>query len=548
MDENNSSSSVVAPNVSNGNSDMTLDNKTSSVIKERPLSSVERSLERGLANGATFTPSNPTRYSRSKTVGGIPSSKGKTNSRAFTLRIEQPVESVELDARSYLRDVGVIDETNATWEWSRSVESFGCSNEKCTSKAQGKQARYESVCFESSERFCSTKCLKECWAKMKERSPYRKANLNISKDEIYNALNGEPDHLKNYRSDTTWETVAYTKDHVPTNEDVDHLLRVQVHEPTTGASATRISKMVLPFPEMPPPRQVIYAQAQHHVTNDRVRVVTYNLLAAIYATQTMFPYCPMWALSWNFRKDMILRELMGYDADVLCMQEVQADHFENFLYPQLHQLGYEGLYKQKTREAFGPAGRVDGCATFYKRSKFQLRVNNVIEFNEAALKMAKEDRFAQTVPLEGSNDTSIKRLLRDNVAQICVLEMLGSYNVPVQICISNVHIYWDPQYADVKLWQAHILIKELQNFITTNDIPLILMGDFNSSPDSSVYNLLAHANVSRHHEDVSKDKLGILPPTSKLTHNLALQSVCTHTFSQPPIFLNPFLLYTFILT
>ena len=92
--------------------------------------------------------------------------------------------------------------------------------------------------------------------------------------------------------------------------------------------------MVLPFPELPPPRQVIYAQAQHHVTNDRVRVVTYNVLAAIYATQTMFPYCPMWALSWNFRKDMILRELMGYDADVLCMQEVQADHFENFLYPQ----------------------------------------------------------------------------------------------------------------------------------------------------------------------------------------------------------------------
>ena len=127
----------------------------------------------------------------------------------------------------------------------------------------------------------------------------------------------------------------------------------------------------------------------------------------------------------NFRKDMILRELMGYDADVLCMQEVQADHFENFLYPQLNQLGYEGLYKQKTREAFGPAGRVDGCATFYKRSKFQLRINNVIEFNEAALKMAKENRFTGDVPLEGANDTSVKRLLRDNVAQIASWKCLA---------------------------------------------------------------------------------------------------------------------------
>ena len=360
--------------------------------------------------------------------------------------------------------------------------------------------------------------------KMKEQQTFRKAPTNLDKDELYNALNGEPSHLQSNASDTEWETVAYSKEYTPTNEDVGHLLKVTVTA-HAGVSASRMSTMVLPFPELPPPRQVIYAQAQHHVTNDRVRVVTYNVLAAIYATQTMFPYCPMWALSWNFRKDMILRELMGYDADVLCMQEVQADHFENFLYPQLNQLGYEGLYKQKTREAFGPAGRVDGCATFYKRNKFTLRVNNVIEFNEAALKMAKEDRFSRTVPLEGTNENSIKRVLRDNVAQICVLEMLGSYNVPVQICISNVHIYWDPQYADVKLWQAHILIKELQNFITTNDIPLILMGDFNSSPDSSVYNLLAHASVPRHHEDLAKDTIGILPPTSKLTHNLALQSV-----------------------
>ena len=523
MDENNNSSIVT-----NGNSSEAtiIDDKASSVIKERPQSSVEQSLERGLANGVTFTPSNPNRYSRSKTVGGVPSSKGKTHSRAFTVRIEQPVESVQIDTRSYLRDVGVIDETNATWEWSRSVQSFGCSNENCTSKSQGKQAKYESICFEVPKRFCSTKCLKECWTKMKEQQTFRKNSTNLqNKDEVYNALNGEPGYMKDQTSDTEWEVVAYTKDHTPTNEDVDHLLKVNIMS-NTGATASRISKMVLPFPEMPPPRQVIYAQAQHHVTNDRVRVVTYNLLAAIYATQTMFPYCPMWALSWNFRKDMILRELMGYDADVLCMQEVQADHFENFLYPQLNQLGYEGLYKQKTREAFGPAGRVDGCATFYKRSKFQLRVNNVIEFNEAALKMAKENRFTGDVPLEGANDTSVKRLLRDNVAQICVLEMLGSYNVPVQICISNVHIYWDPQYADVKLWQAHILIKELQNFITSNDIPLILMGDFNSSPDSSVYNLLAHASVSRLHEDVQKDTLGILPPMGKLTHNLALQSVC----------------------
>ena len=134
--------------------------------------------------------------------------------------------------------------------------------------------------------------------------------------------------MQSNASDTEWETVAYSKEYTPTNEDVGHLLKVTVTA-HSGVSASRMSTMVLPFPELPPPRQVIYAQAQHHVTNDRVRVVTYNVLAAIYATQTMFRIVRC-GHCWNFRKDMILRELMGYDADVLCMQEVQADHFETF--------------------------------------------------------------------------------------------------------------------------------------------------------------------------------------------------------------------------
>ena len=36
-------------------------------------------------------------------------------------------------------------------------------------------------------------------------------------------------------------------------------------------------------------------------------------------------------------------------------------------------MGYEGLYKQKTREALGPRGRIDGCALFFKVAKFELK-------------------------------------------------------------------------------------------------------------------------------------------------------------------------------
>ena len=57
---------------------------------------------------------------------------------------------------------------------------------------------------------------------------------------------------------------------------------------------------------------------------------------------------------------------------VMCMQEVQADHYNDFLLPELEKAGYQGLYKQKTRDSMGQEGRVDGCALFYHRSRFQL--------------------------------------------------------------------------------------------------------------------------------------------------------------------------------
>ena len=100
----------------------------------------------------------------------------------------------------------------------------------------------------------------------------------------------------------------------------------------------------------------------------------YTFLIILFSFNVNFLiYSPQWALSWNFRKGQILRELAGYGADVLCLQEVQADHFESFLYPQLSAMGYEGLYKQKTREALGPRGRIDGCALFFKVAKFELK-------------------------------------------------------------------------------------------------------------------------------------------------------------------------------
>lgn len=52
--------------------------------------------------------------------------------------------------------------------------------------------------------------------------------------------------------------------------------------------------------------------------------MTYNVLANIYATPEQYGYVPGWALEWGYRKNVILDELLAFDCDFLCLQEVEA--------------------------------------------------------------------------------------------------------------------------------------------------------------------------------------------------------------------------------
>ena len=55
------------------------------------------------------------------------------------------------------------------------------------------------------------------------------------------------------------------------------------------------------------------------------------------------------------------------------MQEVQSNHFADFLQPELQKHGYTAIYKKKTTELYtGSAYAIDGCATFFRRDRFAL--------------------------------------------------------------------------------------------------------------------------------------------------------------------------------
>ena len=46
------------------------------------------------------------------------------------------------------------------------------------------------------------------------------------------------------------------------------------------------------------------------------------------AQAEQFSYCQSWMLAWGYRKQNLLKELLNYNADIMCLQvtEVRANH------------------------------------------------------------------------------------------------------------------------------------------------------------------------------------------------------------------------------
>ncbi|KAI3737908.1 hypothetical protein L2E82_27923 [Cichorium intybus] len=209
---------------------------------------------------------------------------------------------------------------------------------------------------------------------------------------------------------------------------------------------------------------------------ERFTVLSYNILAdylAINHRSKLYFHIPRYILDWEFRKRNIMFELGLWSADILCFQEV--DRFQDFE-EDLKIRGYSGIWKMRTGEA------VDGCAIFWRSSRFKLLHEEAIEFNKLGL--------------------------RDNVAQICVLESLNeksSAELPPPACpedrnkvvICNIHVLFNPKRGEIKLGQVRVLLERA--FATSklwDNAPVVLCGDFNSTPKSSLYNFISDQKLN----------------------------------------------------
>ena len=124
-----------------------------------------------------------------------------------------------------------------------------------------------------------------------------------------------------------------------------------------------------------------FSVPRFRANSNRLRVVTYNLLADQYAASDyakthLFSHCHPRYLEADYRRSLAAAEVARYGADVVCLQEVDERCFSDVLAPLLGAEGYEGRFT-------GKASTVrEGSATFWRAERFEVAAERDVVLKE----------------------------------------------------------------------------------------------------------------------------------------------------------------------
>ena len=168
--------------------------------------------------------------------------------------------------------------------------------------------------------------------------------------------------------------------------------------------------------------------------------------------------------------------------------------------------GYTGLFKKRT------GNKTDGCAIFFKHSRFTLVKSKPISFRKPGVKL----------------------MDRDNVAIVVLLKpRTASRHSNSLVCVSNTHLLFNKKRGDIKLAQLACLFAEIDEVARISSSeegacyyhPIICCGDFNSTPYSPIYDFVVRGKLDYHgmHRDNFSGQNHFrpkYPPSQALTNNV----------------------------
>jgi len=195
------------------------------------------------------------------------------------------------------------------------------------------------------------------------------------------------------------------------------------------------------------------------------RVMSYNILADSLHHQHEEDKRPPYEtkyFDWRYRAPLLVSEIQAYNPDILSLQEVDADNktfHENF------QDKYHIYYVKRTQD------KHDGCMTLIKKSRYEVLEAHYLEY---------------------FHDVNDPVLNKDNVCLILVLQSLSAHDNSILI-VANTHLLFNHNRGEIKISQIYLALKacsDLASKYKKKDVNIIYTGDFNSTPQSAIYEFI----------------------------------------------------------
>ena len=201
--------------------------------------------------------------------------------------------------------------------------------------------------------FCSNQCFLDMWPQHKACHCRTTESVSKGSNNCYSlrgrlrrsgfwansgigSVFGESETLME-RDGKTWIKVGSSETYVPSMNDFGFCLMFEslAVDCSYGFPMSEITSIMTDpviIPPHPCPRRMIQIQHLKEYRNivfesqssnaDTFSVLSYNILSDIYACWSVHSKCPGWALAWEYRRENLLHEIIGYDADIICLQEV----------------------------------------------------------------------------------------------------------------------------------------------------------------------------------------------------------------------------------
>ena len=215
-------------------------------------------------------------------------------------------------------------------------------------------------------------------------------------------------------------------------------------------------------------------------------IVTYNILADDLCSPEHFYESDPKDLKPKTRLLRLKKRLKKFMPAIICLQELSMTQIHELI-PWFHQHGYTGVYRNK----IGRNEPLDGIGIFYPIRYYKSITYHSYQIGSLSPKVLK-DRSRRHVSRD-SRDTWSEVTHKPHVAIYLVLQDIKTKK---KFCVVTTHLYANPKYENVKQALLYLFLKHLNKWIKIHkNIPTIVCGDFNMTPDSDMYDYITRGKM-----------------------------------------------------